>query len=180
MHSETLDPKNQKVHALFKSGKAPLILLQRGDFKESSSNSRAEVPARLTLVNRAMNFGEFTNGKAQQPLPTSLALHEAELNHFGVLCHELCIKLLRLFAHGLRVWECVRLLAFLPFSRLIRPRSIGTKVGRIGSRPGMIFLRALPAACFACVSTLFSPPFFSYPSCFRVLRHFSRGSLLLK
>lgn len=50
-----------------------------------------------------MNFGEFTDGKAQQPLPPSLASHEAELYHFGVLCHELCIKLLRLFALGLRV-----------------------------------------------------------------------------
>ena len=51
-----------------------------------------------------MNFGEFTNGKAQQPLPPSLASHEAELNHFGVLCHKLCIKLLRLFALGLKVF----------------------------------------------------------------------------
>lgn len=58
---------------------------KRGDFKE------------------AMNFGEFTNGKAQQPLPPSLASHEAELNHFGILCHELCIKLLRLFALGLKI-----------------------------------------------------------------------------
>lgn len=53
-----------------------------------------------------MNFGEFTNGKAQQPLPPSLASHEAELNHFGVLCHKLCIKLLRLFALGLKVYNC--------------------------------------------------------------------------
>ncbi|KAL9138389.1 MAG: hypothetical protein Q9175_000372 [Cornicularia normoerica] len=52
---------------------------------------------------RAMNFGEFSNGKAQQPLPSSLASHEAELNHFGVLCHELCINLLRLLAVGLKV-----------------------------------------------------------------------------
>lgn len=57
-----------------------------------------------------MNFGEFTDGKAQQPLPPSLASHEAALNRFGVLCHELCIKLLRLFALGLKVCYSVRLL----------------------------------------------------------------------
>lgn len=59
-----------------------------------------------------MNFGEFSNGKAQQPLPSSLASHEAELNHFGVLCHELCINLLRLLAVGLKVCDRVRLLDF--------------------------------------------------------------------
>lgn len=59
-----------------------------------------------------MNFGEFTDGKAQQPLPPSLAAHEAELNHFGGLCHELCIKLLRLFALGLKVRGCVPHLDF--------------------------------------------------------------------
>lgn len=74
-----------------------------------------------------MNFGEFANGKAQQPLPPSLASHEAELNHFGVLCHELCIKLLRLFALGLRVCNCVRLLGFLPPDRTqIDPNEGGT------------------------------------------------------
>ena len=55
-----------------------------------------------------MNFGEFANGKAQQPLPPSLAGNEAELNSFGVLCHELCIKLLRFLAVGLKVSDRVR------------------------------------------------------------------------
>ena len=59
-----------------------------------------------------MNFGEFANGKAQQPLPPSLAPNEAELNSFGVLCHELCIKLLRFLAVGLKVSDRVRLLHF--------------------------------------------------------------------
>lgn len=48
-----------------------------------------------------MNFGEFSNGKAQQPLPPSLASHKTELSNFQSLCHELSIKLLRLFAIGL-------------------------------------------------------------------------------
>ncbi|KAF8425109.1 hypothetical protein EV426DRAFT_596378 [Tirmania nivea] len=69
MHSETLDPQNQR----------------RGDFKE------------------ALNFGEFSNGKAQQPLPPSLVPHEVELAEFADLCHELCLRLLRLFALGLNI-----------------------------------------------------------------------------
>ncbi|KAI9850062.1 MAG: hypothetical protein M1838_006142 [Thelocarpon superellum] len=69
MHSETLDPENQRV----------------GDFKE------------------AFNVGEFRQGKAQQPLPKSLVPHEADLSHFLDLCHELCLKILRLFALGLKI-----------------------------------------------------------------------------
>lgn len=49
-----------------------------------------------------MNFGEFSNQKAQQLLPPSLVSHEADLNHFQILCHELSIKLLRLLALGLK------------------------------------------------------------------------------
>ena len=73
-----------------------------------------------------MNFGEFASGKAQQLLPPCLASHEAELNHFGVLCHELCVKLLRLFALGLQVCHCVRLLGFpMPDQTQIDPNSGG-------------------------------------------------------
>lgn len=61
-----------------------------------------------------MNFGEFSDGNAQQPLPPSLASNEAELYHFRVLCHELCIRLLHLFALGLKVRNCAWLLDFLP------------------------------------------------------------------
>ena len=51
-----------------------------------------------------MNFGEFRDGRAPQLLPPSLAPHEAFLGHFQSLCHDLCIKLLRLLALGLHVW----------------------------------------------------------------------------
>lgn len=50
-----------------------------------------------------MNLGEFSNGKAQQPLLPSLASHEAKLSYFEVLCRALSIELLRLFAVGLKV-----------------------------------------------------------------------------
>ena len=99
-----------------------------------------------------MNFREFANGKAQQPLPPSLDSHEAELSHFGVLCHELCIKLLRLFALGLRVCKFVHP---LKISCLTGLRSIQMKVERIGFPAGTIPPRVLLAAYFVCVSTLY-------------------------
>ncbi|KAM0238267.1 hypothetical protein ACHAP5_008790 [Fusarium lateritium] len=69
MHSETLDPKNQKV----------------GDFKE------------------AFNFGEFADGKAQQPLPSDLVPDEPQISAFADSCHDLCQKLLYLLGLGLGV-----------------------------------------------------------------------------
>ncbi|KAI8714493.1 Fe2OG dioxygenase domain-containing protein [Fusarium sp. LHS14.1] len=69
MHSETLDPKNQKI----------------GDFKE------------------AFNFGEFVNGKAQQPLPSDMVPHEPRISAFADSCHNLCQKLLYLLGLGLGV-----------------------------------------------------------------------------
>jgi isopenicillin N synthase-like dioxygenase len=52
---------------------------------------------------RAFNLGEFQKGKAQQPLPGPLMRHEPEISHFESLCHDLCMKILRLFALGLKV-----------------------------------------------------------------------------
>jgi isopenicillin N synthase-like dioxygenase len=51
----------------------------------------------------AMNFGEFKDGKAQQPLPPSLAPHEAEIGHFASLCNKTCNRILKLLALGLQV-----------------------------------------------------------------------------
>ncbi|KAH8801550.1 oxidoreductase-like protein [Xylogone sp. PMI_703] len=50
-----------------------------------------------------INFGEFSNGKAQQPLPPTLINHEAELNAFQDYCHNLCLKILTLFGVGLDI-----------------------------------------------------------------------------
>ncbi|KAH8425316.1 putative oxidoreductase, 2OG-Fe(II) oxygenase family [Aspergillus melleus] len=49
------------------------------------------------------NFGEFKNGKAQQPLPPSLAPHESEIDHFANLCHKTCDRILKLLALGLQI-----------------------------------------------------------------------------
>ncbi|KOS19674.1 UPF0676 protein [Escovopsis weberi] len=69
MHSEVLDPQNQKV----------------GDFKE------------------AFNFGEFIDGKAQQPLPPTIASDEPQLSAFAHSCHSLCQKILARLGRGLQV-----------------------------------------------------------------------------
>jgi isopenicillin N synthase-like dioxygenase len=50
-----------------------------------------------------MNFGEFLNGKAQQPLPPIFAEREAQLNRFHDYCHDLVLKILRYFAVGLKI-----------------------------------------------------------------------------
>ena len=56
-----------------------------------------------SLPPRAMNFGEFVEGKAQQPLPPVLQSHEADIDQFSTYCHDLIVKILTLFAIGLKV-----------------------------------------------------------------------------
>ncbi|EAW17576.1 putative oxidoreductase, 2OG-Fe(II) oxygenase family [Aspergillus fischeri NRRL 181] len=79
MHIETLDPEHQRPQIT--------ILLRLV----------------LTRNYRAMNFGEFKDGKAQQPLPPSLAAHEAEIGHFASLCNKTCNRILKLLALGLQI-----------------------------------------------------------------------------
>ncbi len=107
MHSETLDPEHQRVRPTLS---IPLHdctnTLSRSEETSKSlshplTNKRTSSPS--NDAHRALNFGEFVDGKAQQPLPKSLAAHEKELSCFADLCHSLCIKILRLFALGLEV-----------------------------------------------------------------------------
>ncbi|KKK24522.1 hypothetical protein AOCH_004393 [Aspergillus ochraceoroseus] len=51
----------------------------------------------------AMNFGEFKDGKAQQPLPPSLAPQETQIGHFAELCNKTCARILKLLALGLQI-----------------------------------------------------------------------------
>lgn len=50
-----------------------------------------------------MNFGEFVDGKAQQPLPPALVDHEPQIHEFETYCRNLMLKILELFAIGLKV-----------------------------------------------------------------------------
>jgi len=52
---------------------------------------------------RAFNFGEFTNGVPQQPLPPSIIPSAAQISAFFDLCYTLCLKLHRLLGAGLAV-----------------------------------------------------------------------------
>lgn len=54
-----------------------------------------------------MNFGDFKNGKAQQPLPTSLTPHESEIADFAQLCNKTCKRILNLLSLGLEVINAV-------------------------------------------------------------------------
>ncbi|KAJ5246186.1 hypothetical protein N7468_001169 [Penicillium chermesinum] len=51
----------------------------------------------------AMNFGDFKDGQAQQPLPPSLKPHESEINSFASLCNKTCTRILTLLALGLEI-----------------------------------------------------------------------------
>ncbi|KAF9776864.1 hypothetical protein IL306_004893 [Fusarium sp. DS 682] len=51
----------------------------------------------------AFNFGEFADGKAQQPLPSELVSDEPQISAFADSCHDLCQKLLYLLGLGLGV-----------------------------------------------------------------------------
>jgi hypothetical protein len=57
----------------------------------------------LRCFNRAFNFGEFINGKAQQPLPSPIAPDELRYSAFADSCHGLCNKILHLLGIGLGV-----------------------------------------------------------------------------
>lgn len=50
-----------------------------------------------------MNFGEFKDGKAQQPIPPALVPYEGELYNFSELCNKTCSRILKLMALGLEV-----------------------------------------------------------------------------
>jgi isopenicillin N synthase-like dioxygenase len=48
-------------------------------------------------------MNEFVNGKAQQPLPEPLASNEEHLSKFISKCHDICLRILELFAIGLEI-----------------------------------------------------------------------------
>ncbi|KAI5304170.1 hypothetical protein KEM55_000186 [Ascosphaera atra] len=56
---------------------------ERGDFKE------------------AMNFGEFKDGKPQQPVPDTLIPHESQIAKYHELCRTTCARILEILALGL-------------------------------------------------------------------------------
>lgn len=78
-------------------------IIQTGDFKEYMTPQHPPQPP-LTKP-RAMNFGEFNQGKAQQPLPPSLAPHESQIATFRTLCTKTCSRILTLLALGLDIQE---------------------------------------------------------------------------
>ncbi|KAH8696206.1 putative oxidoreductase [Talaromyces proteolyticus] len=83
MHSEILDPEHQRVCQVL----APLH-----EHAQGNSNHH-----------RALNLGEFKDGKLQQPLPPALADDEPEIAHFATLCNKTCAAVLRLLALGLEI-----------------------------------------------------------------------------
>ncbi|KAL1902721.1 hypothetical protein Sste5346_001164 [Sporothrix stenoceras] len=58
---------------------------------------------RVGDTKEAFNFGEFVDGKAQQPIPASIASDEPQIDSFFDLCYHLCLKLNDLLGIGLEV-----------------------------------------------------------------------------
>jgi len=148
MHSEVLDHGVQKITTTARTHilaakrliERRLQRVQMETFLICLSNSS---------VDRAFNFGESVNGRAQQSTTTTLQPQEPEIGRFTDLCHDLCVQLLRLFALSLKVRRPCDSLSF----PLTSPRSIPERVEIIGSRLGMIKLRALQAPfCAFCIS----------------------------
>ena len=81
-----------------------------------------------------MNFGDFKDGKAQQPLPPSLAAHEAEIDGFAKLCNKTCTRILTLLALGLEVCNQPHILPI----RSTRPASTTTIYTNIYQQPMQI------------------------------------------
>lgn len=57
----------------------------------------------MLTVTRAFNFGEFVDGKAQQPVPAALAPHEGEVSDIFDKCRGLAVRILYLLGVGLEV-----------------------------------------------------------------------------
>lgn len=51
----------------------------------------------------AFNFGEFVDGKAQQPIPDTIAQYEGQVGAFRDLCYQMCLKINTLLGIGLQV-----------------------------------------------------------------------------
>lgn len=78
-----------------------LILIRLGISRSKISHTSFPPPAKSK--SRTMNFGEFIDRRAQQPLPESLIDHESDLEEWGSYCKTLELKILKLFAIGLKV-----------------------------------------------------------------------------
>lgn len=62
-------------------------------------------PRTLTDHYRAFNIGEIRNGNIEQPLPPPLSTNSQDLSSFALQCHNLCNRVMQLFAVGLGISE---------------------------------------------------------------------------
>ncbi|KAG7288928.1 hypothetical protein NEMBOFW57_005288 [Staphylotrichum longicolle] len=79
--------------------------IQQNNRGWSAMNYETLDPAnqRVGDFKEAFNFGEFIDGKAQQPIPPTVAADEAQTSAFRDLCYNLSLKLNTLLGIGLEV-----------------------------------------------------------------------------
>ncbi len=108
-------------------------------------------------------MGDFVNGKAQQPLSPLLAENEDVLSEFSDTCHQLCMKILQLFAVGLKVSFASSLLCcpLLGFDNVRRALTRDVLIFRLILRPAEKN-GSLPATTHKRVRRGASSDFFTY------------------
>nr|XP_003649066.1 uncharacterized protein THITE_120638 [Thermothielavioides terrestris NRRL 8126]AEO62730.1 hypothetical protein THITE_120638 [Thermothielavioides terrestris NRRL 8126] len=79
--------------------------IQQNNRGWSAMNYETLDPAnqRVGDFKEAFNFGEFVDGKAQQPIPPTIAADEPQISAFRDLCYNLSLKLNTLLGIGLEV-----------------------------------------------------------------------------
>ncbi|KAK3308749.1 uncharacterized protein B0T15DRAFT_525153 [Chaetomium strumarium] len=79
--------------------------IQQNNRGWSAMNYETLDPAnqRVGDFKEAFNFGEFIDGKAQQPIPPTIAADEPQISAFRDLCYNLSLKLNTLLGIGLEV-----------------------------------------------------------------------------
>ena len=104
------DPEGEYYLSSPYSTPCPLVLdtsprpLTRHSLATSKSRAPPKPPSSVTLTqSRAFNFGEFVEGKAQQPVPAALAPHEDEVSRIFEQCRALAVRILYLLGVGLEV-----------------------------------------------------------------------------
>ncbi|KAK3373794.1 hypothetical protein B0T24DRAFT_275487 [Lasiosphaeria ovina] len=115
MQYEVLDPKNQRVSSLQNSLRGWLLLSLTQTTCPGWRLQGVCIPlilSHLALATslqpviyriRAFNFGEFVDGKAQQPIPDTIAQYEGQVGAFRDLCYQMCLKINTLLGIGLQV-----------------------------------------------------------------------------
>ncbi|SPQ21777.1 03351adf-8b9e-453b-92a7-755ac27df3ac [Thermothielavioides terrestris] len=118
--------------------------IQQNNRGWSAMNYETLDPAnqRVGDFKEAFNFGEFVDGKAQQPIPPTIAADEPQISAFRDLCYNLSLKLNTLLGIGLEACPHSALPPF-PFRLPVTPPDFFTAAHLRARGPSGTILRFL-------------------------------------